>query len=82
MERTTEAAVFMRNRYSLQSEFLGSNFFLKCRILSGLWRNGLERRETKILLRRLLPRPLLLRFRLARAHLATLPHRPLRQNTG
>ena len=46
--------------------FLESGFFGKCRILSRLRREGLSGVEFQQLFHRLIPRPLLLRIRLAR----------------
>jgi glycosyltransferase involved in cell wall biosynthesis len=65
-EKAGEEAVRMHRRYSLMGKFWESGFLGKCRILSLLKREGLDRAETQFLLRRLIPRPLLLRIRLAR----------------
>jgi len=64
-ERTAGEATRRQARFSLMGKFLDSSFFGKCRILPKLKRevNGVEFKQ---LVRRLIPRPLLLRFRLAR----------------
>jgi glycosyltransferase involved in cell wall biosynthesis len=65
-EKTVEEATRRRRRSSLIGEFLGNGFLGKCRVLSLLSREGLEKGESKLLFQRLIPRPLLLRIRLAR----------------
>ena len=66
LERTVREAARMRRRKSLQRQFLESGFLRKCRILSRLRREGLTEPESKLLVRRLVPRSLLLRYRLVR----------------
>jgi|ERR1051326_371513 glycosyltransferase involved in cell wall biosynthesis len=66
-EQMTKEAARLQKRVSLMGEFLESGFFAKCKILSTLWREGLNRQERSDLFKRLPPRGLLLRFRLARA---------------
>ena len=56
-------------RISLTSRFLQDGLLAKCRILPSLLRTGLDRRERKLLLSRLLPKWLYLRLRLARNRL-------------
>jgi hypothetical protein len=56
-----------RHRVSLMGTFLESGLLGKCRILFRLRREGLSQREFGVLARRLLPRSLLLRIRLARS---------------
>lgn len=69
-EQMTKEAAQLQKRVSLMGKFLESGFLGKCRILSTLWREGLNRQERNDLLKRLPPRALLLRFRLARAYAA------------
>lgn len=52
-------------RFRLMGRFLESGFFGKWRILRRLRREGLDERESKVLVRRLIPRAVLLRARLA-----------------
>jgi glycosyltransferase involved in cell wall biosynthesis len=66
-EEMTKEAARLQERVSLMGKFLESGFVAKCKILSTLWRDGLNRQERYNLLKRLPPRGLLLRFRLARA---------------
>jgi glycosyltransferase involved in cell wall biosynthesis len=65
-EKTIQEADRRRRRLSLMGEFLESGLYRKCRILSALRREGLDRTEAKFLVRRLVPRTLLLRLRLVR----------------
>ncbi len=74
-EQMTEEAARLQKRVSLKGQFLESGFLGKCKILSTLWREGLNREERNDLLKRLPPRGLLLRFRLARAYAATALNR-------
>jgi glycosyltransferase involved in cell wall biosynthesis len=67
-EEMTKEAARLEERLSLMGKFLESGFVTKCKILSTLWRSGLNRRERYNLLKRLPPRSLLLRLRLARAY--------------
>jgi glycosyltransferase involved in cell wall biosynthesis len=53
-----------RFRFARQKQFLGSSIFGKCRLLIGLWRDGLDQKDKSMLLRRLLPQSLLLSSRL------------------
>src|SRR5882672_10435002 len=69
-EAMTKEAARLQERVSLMGKFLESGFVTKCKILSSLWRDGLNRQERYNLLKRLPPRSLLLRFRLARAYAA------------
>jgi hypothetical protein len=69
-EQMTREAARLQKRVSLMARFLESGFFAKCKILSTLWREGLNHQERSDLLKRLPPRALLLRFRLARAYAA------------
>jgi hypothetical protein len=69
-EKVREAVCLMRRRYSLMGEFLERGFVWKCRILARLRQEGLTERHFKLLLRRLLPRPLLVRLRLASSYAA------------
>lgn len=69
-EEMTKEAARLEERLSLMGRFLESGFVAKCKILSTLWRDGLNRQERYNLLKRLPPRSLLLRFRLARAYAA------------
>ena len=55
-----------RKRFSLISKYLESGIFRKSRILRELRRIGLDKEESRILSRRLLPRPALLWLRLVR----------------
>jgi glycosyltransferase involved in cell wall biosynthesis len=59
-----------RDRAWLMGRFLESGLFAKCRILLRLRREGLSQTELRMLTRRLLPRPVLLRLRLARGRVA------------
>jgi glycosyltransferase involved in cell wall biosynthesis len=65
-ERTVAEAARRCRRFSLMGEFLESGFPGKCRILSLLKKEGLDKSESKLLFRRLIPQPLFLRIRLAR----------------
>jgi glycosyltransferase involved in cell wall biosynthesis len=67
-EEMTKEAARLQERVSLMGKFLESGFVTKCKILSTLWRTGLSRQERYNLLKRLPPRGLLLRLRLARAY--------------
>lgn len=67
-EAMTREAARLQERVSLMGKFLESGFVAKCKILSTLWRAGLNRQERYDLLKRLPPRGLLLRLRLARAY--------------
>ena len=69
-EKAAEKAGRLRGHYSLMGQFLDSGVFDKCRILSRLRREGLNPRDLKILNRRLVPRSILLRLRLARAYVS------------
>jgi glycosyltransferase involved in cell wall biosynthesis len=69
-EAMTREAARLEERVSLMGKFVESGFVAKCKILSTLWRGGLNRQERYNLLKRLPPRSLLLRFRLARAYAA------------
>jgi len=69
-EAMTREAARLQNRVSLMGKFLESGFVTKCKILSTLWREGLNREERYNLLKRLPPRGLLLRLRLAGAYAA------------
>ncbi len=57
-----------RHRVWLTGKYLDSGFWSKCRILFRLRREGLSQEELGMLARRLVPRRLLLRLRLARRH--------------
>src|SRR5262249_41607178 len=65
-EAMTKEAARLQEKLSLMGKFLESGFVTKCKILSALWRDGLSQQERYNLLKRLPPRSLLLRFRLAR----------------
>jgi glycosyltransferase involved in cell wall biosynthesis len=67
-EEMTKEAARLQERASLMGKFLESGFVTKCKILSTLWRTGLSRQERYNLLKRLPPRGLLLRVRLARSY--------------
>jgi glycosyltransferase involved in cell wall biosynthesis len=67
-EAMTKEAARLQQRLSLMGKFLESGFVTKCKILSTLWRDGLNRQERYNLLKRLPPRNILLRFRLLRAY--------------
>jgi hypothetical protein len=67
-EEMTKEAARLQERVSLMGKFLESGFVTKCKILPALWREGLNRQERYNLLKRLPPRGLLLRLRLARAY--------------
>jgi glycosyltransferase involved in cell wall biosynthesis len=67
-EAMSREAARLQEQVSLMGKFLESGFITKCKILSTLWREGLNRQERYNLLKRLPPRSLLLRFRLARAY--------------
>jgi glycosyltransferase involved in cell wall biosynthesis len=69
-EAMTKEAARLQERVSLMGKFLESGFVTKCKILSTLWRDGLNRQERCKLLKRLPPRSLLLRLRLAHAYVA------------
>ena len=69
-EAMTKEAARLQERVSLMGKFLESGFVTKCKILSTLWRDGLNRQERYKLLKRLPPRSLLLRLRLAHAYVA------------
>ena len=70
-EQMTKEAARLQERVSLMGKFLESGLAAKCKILSALWRQGLSRQERYSLVKRLPPRGLLLRLRLARAFAAT-----------
>jgi len=53
-----------RFRFARQKQFLTSSIFGKCRLLIGLWRDGLDQKDKSMLLRRLLPQSILLSSRL------------------
>ena len=55
---------------TMLGEFLESGLVRKCRILSRLSRERLSKTERKMLVRRLIPRAILLRIRLARSYAA------------
>jgi glycosyltransferase involved in cell wall biosynthesis len=74
-EQMTKEAARLQERVSLMGKFLDSGFMAKCKILSTLWRQGLNRHERHSLVKHLPPRGLLLRFRLARAYAAMAFHR-------
>ncbi len=63
-------ATRLRMRYTLQHKFLESGIVGKCRILSRLRQDGMSADELKLLRRRLVPQPLLLRMRLAMSYAA------------
>jgi glycosyltransferase involved in cell wall biosynthesis len=65
-EKSAQQIVRLRRRFSLASEFLGSGFFDKCRLLRKLRNEGLSKTESRALVRRLIPRTFFLRLRLAR----------------
>jgi glycosyltransferase involved in cell wall biosynthesis len=69
-ERTSKEAERRREGFSLMGQFLESGFFEKCRILPRLRLEGVNGAEFQQLVRRLIPRPLLLRIRLARNYVA------------
>ena len=69
-ERTTTEAERRQQRFALMGKFLESGFFNKCRILSKLRHDGVRGAEFQQLLQRLVPRPLLLRIRLAKNYAA------------
>jgi glycosyltransferase involved in cell wall biosynthesis len=75
-EAAAEAADQKRRRFALMAEFLKGGLFSKCRILLQLQKTGLNKVDRGILVRRLIPRPLFLRIRLAAAA------RPLRRRAG
>jgi glycosyltransferase involved in cell wall biosynthesis len=75
-DRTFKEAAHRQERLSLMGKFLESGFFGRCRILSRLRREGLSGAEFQQLLHRLIPRPLLLRIRLARNYAALACSRP------
>lgn len=70
-EQMAKEAARLQERVSLMGKFLESGFIAKCKILSTLWRDGLSPQERQVLVKRLPPRGLLLRLRLARAYAAT-----------
>ncbi len=70
-DTSTRLVAGLRRRYSLIGQFLEGGLPRKCRILARLQQEGLNRRETRMLFPRLLPGPLLLRVRLARAYAAS-----------
>lgn len=67
-EQMTKEAARLQERVSLIGKFLESGLVAKCKILSTLWRDGLNQHERSTLLKHLPPRGLLLRLRLARAY--------------
>ncbi len=69
-EAVSAEASRLRQRYSLQSKFLESGMLGKFQILARLRRDGLSEEEMKLLRRRLVPQPLLLRMRLAMSYAA------------
>lgn len=71
-EKTAKAADRKRTHFGLMGEFLEGGLFSKCRILLQLRKTGLNAVDRRILMRRLIPRSLLLRIRLA---VATAPFR-------
>ena len=64
-EKTVKMADRKRRHFALMGEFLESGLFRKCRILLQLQKIGLNKEDHRILVRRLIPRSLLLRIRLA-----------------
>ncbi len=60
----------LRMRYTLQKTFMESGTWKKFQILSRLRQDGLSGDELKLLKRRLVPQPLLLRMRLAMSYAA------------
>jgi glycosyltransferase involved in cell wall biosynthesis len=62
-------------RFAMQQQFLGSGIVGKCSLLLPLWRTGLTPQEKVMLIRRLLPRSVLVRIRLASAHAAAARQR-------
>jgi glycosyltransferase involved in cell wall biosynthesis len=64
-EKTVKEATRLRRRFSLMRRFLESGFLDKCRTLSLLQKEGLDKQESKFLFRHLIPQPLFLRIRLA-----------------
>ena len=69
-EKVEQEARRQRNRFSLMGKFLESGFLEKCRIYTRLRREQLPEWEARMLVRRLLPRPLLLRVRRACSYAA------------
>ena len=65
-----QEVVRLRQRFSLQRQFVESGVFGRFRLLGRFWGSGLSNGEIGILLRRLLPRALLLRIQLVRSHTA------------
>jgi glycosyltransferase involved in cell wall biosynthesis len=65
-KRVAQEITRRRLRVWLKGQFLESGLLGKCRILLRLRRDGLSNEELAMLVRRLVPRPLLLRLRLAR----------------
>jgi glycosyltransferase involved in cell wall biosynthesis len=66
-EQVSKEAARMQGQFSLMGRFLESGFFSRCRILWELRRGGLAGNQFQGLVRRLLPRRLLLLTRLARS---------------
>jgi glycosyltransferase involved in cell wall biosynthesis len=65
-----------RDRFAFQSAFLESGFLSRCRLLLRLGNSDLDKAEMRVLIRRLLPMPLLLSIRLARSYGALALGRP------
>ncbi len=69
-EKVSAVALQRLKQVGLQREYLQSGVFGKCRILASLRSEKLDVDEMKLLRRRLVPRALLLRFRLLRSYAA------------
>ena len=69
-DQMMKEAARLEERVSLMGSFLESGIVAKCKIISRLWRGGLNRQERYRLIKRLPPRALLLRLMLARAYAA------------
>jgi hypothetical protein len=64
-EQIITEAKRLHEHFAIMSKFIDSGFFAKCRIFRALRREGLHKNESRVLVRRLLPRPILLPVRLA-----------------
>ncbi len=72
LEKTRAEAVRMQKCFAAMASFLESGFISRCRIFLQVRRSGLVPGEMRGLAKRLLPRPLFLRIRLALAYIAAL----------
>jgi len=72
LEKTRAETIRMQKCFSSMGRFLESGFVSRCRIFLQVRRSGLVPTEIRGLAKRLVPRPLFLRIRLALAYVAAL----------